>query len=116
MGWEKAVSVDDLPADSRKVVELGGTKILLLNHGGEVYAIDNRCPHLKLSLKKGKVTADGAIVCPWHRSAFELSSGKATVWTPWPPVVGKAMAMVSQPKDLPTYPTKIESGQIMVEV
>jgi len=116
MAWEKAVSVEELPEDSRKVVQIGGTKILLLNNKGDIHAVDNRCPHLKLKMTKGKVTADGSIVCPWHRSAFKLSTGEATEWTPWPPVVGKAMAAVSGPKDLPTYPTKVESGSIFVEV
>ena len=116
MAWEQAVAVDDLPENSRKVIELGGTKILLLNHSGSIYAVDNRCPHLKLKMTKGKITADGSIVCPWHRSAFELSTGKAKEWTPWPPVVGQAMAAMSKPKDLPTYATKIESGSIFVEL
>lgn len=116
MAWEKAVAVDELPENARTVVQLGGNKILLLNHNGEIYAVDNRCPHLKLKMTKGKVTADGSIVCPWHRSAFELSTGQVKDWTPWPPVMGKAMAAVSSPKPLPTYPTKVESGSIFVEV
>ena len=116
MAWEKAVTVAELPENSRKVVQLGGTKILLLNQNGSIYAVDNRCPHLKLKMSKGKVTADGSIVCPWHRSAFELSTGKVKDWTPWPPVVGQAMAAVSKPKDLPTYPTKVEADCIFVEI
>ena len=116
MAWEKTVSVDELPSDTKKAVKIGTTTLLLVNHQGQIYAVDNRCPHLKLSMGKGKVTPDGAIVCPWHKSAFELSTGKVTHWTPWPPVVGKAMAMVSSAKDLPTYPTKVEDGQILVEL
>ncbi len=116
MAWEKAASVDELPTDSRKVVKMGDTKIVLINHQGQLYAIDNRCPHLKLSIRNGKITPEGNIVCPWHKSAFALSTGKPAQWTPFPPVLGKVMAMVSPAKDLPTYPTKVENGNILVEV
>jgi nitrite reductase/ring-hydroxylating ferredoxin subunit len=116
MAWEKAVSVEELPENSRKVVQMGGTKILVLNEKGSIYAVGSRCPHLNLKISRGKITSDGSIVCPFHRSAFDLSTGQAKEWTPWPPVVGKAMAAVSKPKDLPTYATKVESGSIFVEV
>ncbi|MCM1983450.1 Rieske (2Fe-2S) protein [Lyngbya confervoides] len=116
MGWEKAVAVSELPENSRKVVTLKGNKILLLHQQGEIYAVDNRCPHMKLPLKNGKVTAEGAIICPFHRSAFELSTGQVAHWTPWPPVVGNLMAMASQPKALPTYATKVEDGSIFVNL
>ncbi|MGK7896084.1 MAG: Rieske (2Fe-2S) protein [Xenococcus sp. (in: cyanobacteria)] len=87
MGWTKVLTTEELPSGDRKLVKVGDQKILLINDNGKLHAFNNACPHLKLPLKKGKLTEDGAIVCPFHRSAFDLCTGEVTNWTPWPPVV-----------------------------
>lgn len=116
MTWVKALSQSALPEGTRQVVKLGDRKLLLLNHSGKLYALEDRCPHLKLSLKKGKITEDGAIVCPWHRSAFDLCTGDVKTWTPWPPGVGKVLSMVSSEKALPVFPTRVDEGNIWVDL
>lgn len=116
MSWTKVLPADALSPDSREVVKVGNRNILLLNHQGQVYAVDNMCPHLKISLKKGKITEDGAIVCPMHRSAFDLTTGEVKTWTPWPPVVGNVLGMISQEKPLPVFPVKVEEGSIWIDV
>jgi nitrite reductase/ring-hydroxylating ferredoxin subunit len=116
MSWTKVLSADALSPDSRQVVKVGNRDILLLNHQGQLYAVENACPHLKLPLKKGKITEDGAIVCPWHRSAFDLRTGEVKKWVTWPPLVGKAMSIVSQQKALPVFPVRVEDGSIWIEV
>ncbi len=115
MAWQKALSENALASGGRQVVEIGEKKILLLKYEGQVYAIANQCPHLKLPMKKGKIT-QGAIVCPWHRSAFDLCTGEVKDWTPFPPVVGKVLAMVSSEQTLPVFPTRLEEGSIWVDV
>ena len=116
MSWTKVLDRDELSVDTRQVVKVGKQKILLINHSGKLYAVDNACPHLKLSIKKGKITEDGAIVCPFHRSAFDLETGEVKNWTPWPPVMGKALGMMSKPKTLPTFPIEIREGSIWINV
>ncbi|PMB50888.1 (2Fe-2S)-binding protein [Fischerella thermalis CCMEE 5201] len=115
MSWTKVLAADALSPGAREVVKVGSRKILLVNHEGQLYAVDNACPHLKLSLKKGKIV-DGAIVCPWHRSAFDLCTGEVKDWIVWPPVVSKAMGVVSREKTLPVYPVRVEDGSIWVDV
>jgi nitrite reductase/ring-hydroxylating ferredoxin subunit len=115
MGWTSVLAADALPVDERQVVKVGDRSILLLNHQGNIYAVDNVCPHLKLPMKKGKITGDCTIVCPFHKSAFDMKSGAVQTWTPWPPVMGKVLGMVSSEKALPVFPTRIEGGQIWVE-
>lgn len=75
MNWVKVLAQDELPQDGRKVVKIDNRTILFLHYGGQLYAMENTCPHMKLPLQGGKVTDDRAIVCPWHHSAFDLSSG-----------------------------------------
>jgi len=114
MGWTKVLSETDLADGDRQVVKVEGRKIVVLKHEGTVHAVDNACPHLKLSIRKGKIV-DGAIVCPWHRSAFDLESGAVQTWTPFPPGVGKVMSLMSSEKSLPIFPTKVEDGSIWVD-
>ncbi|MEM8777404.1 MAG: Rieske (2Fe-2S) protein [Cyanobacteria bacterium P01_G01_bin.49] len=116
MSWTKVITANDLPVGSRQVVKVGKHNLLLLNHQGQLYAMNNKCPHLKISMKKGKITNDGAIVCPMHRSAFDLKTGAVKEWTPWPPLVGKAMGMISQEKSLPVFSVKEEEGNILVDL
>jgi nitrite reductase/ring-hydroxylating ferredoxin subunit len=116
MNWVKVLAQDQLPQDARKVVKVANRTILLLRHGGQIYAMENGCPHLKLPLQGGKITDDNAIVCPWHHSAFDLSSGDVKAWSPWPPGVGKVLGMVSKEKALTVFPTRTEEGSIWVDL
>ena len=115
MAWTKVLGADALTPGAREVVKVGDRKILLLNHENQLYAVDNTCPHLKMPLTKGKIE-DGAIVCSFHRSAFDLKNGQVKTWCPFPPVVGKLLGKVSPEKTLPTYPLKVEEGNILIDV
>jgi nitrite reductase/ring-hydroxylating ferredoxin subunit len=98
------------------VVKVEQRKILLIHHNNQVFAVENSCPHLKLPLQKGKITDDGAIVCPFHRSAFDLCTGNSQDWTPFPPGIGKVMGMISKEKALAVFPTRVEEGSIWVSL
>ena len=115
MNWVKALAQDELPQDSQTVVKIDGRTILLVHHAGQIYALENACPHMKLPLKGGKIK-DNAIVCPWHHSAFDLASGTVKAWSPWPAGVGRMLAMVSKEKALPVFPTRVEDNSIWVEI
>lgn len=68
-------------------------------------------------LKNGRLTADGAIVCPRHRSAFDLRTGDVKDWTPWPPAAGKLLGAVRRERALLVYRVKVEEeGKVWVEV
>ncbi len=115
MVWTKALAQSDLPPGSRQVVKLNQQAILLLNEGGTIHAVSNQCPHLKLPMKSGKIK-DGAIVCPFHRSAFDLCSGAVKEWSPFPPVVGSLMGKMSAEKPLPVFPVRVENGEVQVDL
>ncbi|WP_017325666.1 Rieske (2Fe-2S) protein [Synechococcus sp. PCC 7336] len=116
MSWIKVLSQDELAQGDRKVVATEGGPVLVVNYNGDFYAVGSKCPHMKLPLRRGKLTDDGALVCPFHRSAFDLKTGEPKTWTPFPPVVGSLLGKISTEKPLPTYPTKVEEGSIWVEV
>ena len=51
-----------------------GHAIAVFHHEGQVYAVDNRCPHMGFPLDRGSVS-DGILTCHWHHARFDLSSG-----------------------------------------
>ena len=116
MNWVKTIPAANLTPGDREVVQVAGQAVLLVNFNGDLHAVDNACPHLRLPLNRGKITDDCAIVCPWHRSAFDLQSGDVKTWSPWPPGVGKLLGTVSREKALPVYQTKVEDGTIFVGI
>lgn len=116
MSWTKVLPQHELPAGARKVIRLGQRVILLIHHNNRIYAVDNHCPHVGLSLQKGQITADNTLICPWHRSAFDLDSGDVKTWSPWPPGVGRLVGALSRQKALPTFPTRISEDNIWVNL
>lgn len=56
------------------VVTGGGHVIAVFHHAGQVFAVDNRCPHMGFPLDRGSVK-DNILTCHWHHARFDLSSG-----------------------------------------
>ncbi len=67
-------SLADLERESSKVVSANGRTILVLLDRGQVYALDNRCPHMGFPLHRGTVR-DGILTCHWHHAKFDLAGG-----------------------------------------
>jgi len=114
MEWISVLPETELAEGARNVVRVKDHAILLIRHQGKVYAVLNACPHMGLPLKGGRITEDEAIVCPFHRSAFDLETGDVKAWSPWPPVVGKMLGTISREKALHVFATRIENGQIWI--
>jgi nitrite reductase/ring-hydroxylating ferredoxin subunit len=49
MAWTQVLAANALATGAREVVKVGDRQILLLNHENQFYAVDNTCPHLKMS-------------------------------------------------------------------
>ena len=61
----QAARVDDIAEGTSKCVKLDGLRILLVKEKGEIFALENKCPHFGLSMEKGAIS-NGNITCPWH--------------------------------------------------
>lgn len=116
MKWLDILDESRLPEGAREVVEVEGASILLIRHQGQIYAVAARCPHLGASLKNGRITNDGFLVCPLHRSAFSLQTGEVAQWSPWPPGVGRMLGALRREHALPVYPVRTENGRIWIEI
>jgi nitrite reductase/ring-hydroxylating ferredoxin subunit len=70
----RAASLTELRAAGRQVVHLDGHVMCLFAEGEEVYAVDNRCPHMGFPLHRGTI-CDGILTCHWHHARFDLATG-----------------------------------------
>src|SRR5436189_1873701 len=70
----RAASLAEVREKGRLVVSLNGNTVCLLAEGDEVFAVDNRCPHMGFPLHRGTVS-DGILTCHWHHARFDLCTG-----------------------------------------
>jgi nitrite reductase/ring-hydroxylating ferredoxin subunit len=94
----------------------GGVRLLVARVDGKYYAAQALCPHLKGNLTRG--TLDGSIVtCPAHGSKFDIRDGLNISWVAGlPKLAQKAVGVVAKPKNLQTYPTRVQDGQVWIQV
>jgi len=74
LDFVRAGTLEELRAKGRLVLHGRHRPVLLLHEGGQVFALDNRCPHMGFPLGRGSVE-DGILTCHWHHARFELASG-----------------------------------------
>ena len=67
-------TLEQLEREQLNVVSAGGRTIVLIVHQGEVFALDNRCPHMGFPLSRGTVE-EGIFTCHWHHARFDLAGG-----------------------------------------
>ena len=70
----RAGTFEELRAKGRLVVHGRHRPVPLVHEGGQVFALDNRCPHMGFPLDRGSLD-DGILTCHWHHARFELASG-----------------------------------------
>lgn len=88
--------------EGRPVLALvGNTELAVFRVGDEVFAIDDLCSHAQASLSEGE-QHNYRIECPRHGGQFDIRTGKAQHFPAFSPVR--------------TFPVKIESGAIFVDV
>jgi 3-phenylpropionate/trans-cinnamate dioxygenase ferredoxin component len=46
------------------------------NIDGSYFAVSRRCRHLRADLAGGSIDENGCLVCPWHRSAYDVETGR----------------------------------------
>jgi nitrite reductase/ring-hydroxylating ferredoxin subunit len=97
---KRAASLEELREAGRKVVSLDGHTICLLVDEGEVFAVDNRCPHMGFPLHRGSVS-DGILTCHWHHARFDLCTGGT--FDEWA-------------DDLRRFPVEVEGDDVYVDL
>jgi len=55
-----------------------GVEGYAVGDNGEYFAVGRRCRHLGADLGEGSIDADGCLVCPWHQSKYDVTTGRMT--------------------------------------
>ena len=103
------------------VASAGGKSIALTRVKGTVQAFENKCPHLGLSLSRGKIEGS-AITCPWHGSKYDMCSGKNLDWVnsfvgiPMPQWTHGMIAMGKKPHPVATFKASEKGGAVFVDM
>jgi nitrite reductase/ring-hydroxylating ferredoxin subunit len=94
-------AVDDVPAGTMKMCEVGDDLVLVTNLAGTFHATQGICSHQYFELDKGFLTGD-SVTCALHLSRFSLADGEP----------------LDPPAELPlaVYPVVVEGGRVTIEV
>ena len=98
LSFVRVAALTALEEGRGKFVEAGSKKVALFKVDGEVYAVDDVCPHMGGPLSDGFVEGK-SVMCGWHAWEFSLESGECQ------------LGMC-----IPTYEVKIEGDDIQVGV
>ena len=98
--YQRIATVADVTKVGLHTVHFNGHVIVLVHHEGEIYALDNRCPHMGFPLDRGSVQ-DGILTCHWHHARFDLCTGGSfDLWA----------------DDTPNFPVEVRNGDVFVDV
>ena len=121
MAEHVVAGADELGEGERRVVTVDGLEIGVFRVDGDYVAYLNRCPHQQGPVCEGPLTGrqreafdretletalswsddDRVLVCPWHSWSFDVQTGEL---------------LPERELSLPSFPTRVEDGQVLVEV
>jgi nitrite reductase (NADH) small subunit len=92
--------VEDIPPGSIRAFQVDEEEIAIANVGGEFFATQQHCLHLRGPLGDGRL--EGATLsCPWHGWQYDVTTGKNEF---------------DQAIQLQTYEVKVEDGDVKVAI
>ena len=127
----------EVPAGKRKLVHVAGRDIVLINAGGEYFALMNRCPHQGGSLLHGDliglVESSGPghfaysrrgemLRCAWHGWEFDIRTGQSYCdprrfrVKAYPVNVEPGTNLVKGPYVAETIAVSVESDYVVVDL
>jgi nitrite reductase/ring-hydroxylating ferredoxin subunit len=96
--WTAAGTADDITEELSQV-DVDGVAILLTRVDGRIVALEDRCTHRGAPLSDGE-RVGGCVVCPWHASRFDLTTGSVE------------QGPASRPQ--PSYQVRERAGQVEI--
>jgi nitrite reductase/ring-hydroxylating ferredoxin subunit len=94
------IPMTEVPATGTRIVECDGRKLLLCRSQKGIHAMDEMCPHQRLSLDGGRVRGD-FIMCPHHGARFSLEDGRSLS-----PLT---------PNGLKLYPVQVDGDELVID-
>ena len=95
--WADVAAESDLADGEMRCYEVGDVKVLVVRHGGELFALSDTCSHRGGPLHEGEIV-DGCVQCPWHSSRFQLRDG--------------SVMQGPSPYPQPVWETRVQAGRV----
>ncbi len=93
----------ELPPGALRTVEWEDIEIMVVNCGGDLLAMEDRCSHDNGPLAEGEIDhATCTVECPRHGALFDLRTGVPRTLPAYVPVE--------------TFPVSVSGGMVRVEV
>lgn len=98
--YVKVATVADIPPGAKKIVEVDGVEIVVVNLDGVFHALEDVCTHDGGPLGEGAL--EGCqLICPRHGARFDVRTGAALTMPAFEPA--------------PTYAVRVQDGDVLVE-
>ncbi len=65
----------DIKENKPLIINHEEEEIALFNIDGQIYAIENKCPHAEGPVAEGDLESS-CITCPWHGWQFDIKTGQ----------------------------------------
>ncbi|NWJ44539.1 MAG: non-heme iron oxygenase ferredoxin subunit [Chloroflexi bacterium] len=101
-GFVKVARASEIKPGQIKELKAGSAKVAVANVSGQYYAFSPWCPHQGWPLWSGDLKGE-LVRCYLHRWQFNVRTGENE-------------APGGIPVTLPTYPLKVEDGEIWVDI
>jgi nitrite reductase/ring-hydroxylating ferredoxin subunit len=114
-----AAKVGDIEEGKTHCVKLDNLKVLMTKVDGQIYAVENKCSHLGLSMEKGELE-NGIVTCPWHGSRFNVKNGENVDWVnsikghAIPEWSRKVISLGKAPAPITAYATVIDNDTVYI--
>jgi len=76
--FERFPDAADIEAGTGRAFLVGRYEVAVFNVAGELFALENSCPHQGGPLAEGWLE-DSLVTCPWHGWCFNIRTGKMTL-------------------------------------
>ncbi len=100
MKFVEACLLQEIPPGTSRPVRIGTTDIALFNVDGNVYALENSCPHAGSALSGGNLCGK-VVACRSHGWRFDVTTGELLVA---PKIAAK------------TFPVVIADSKVLVQL
>jgi toluene monooxygenase system ferredoxin subunit len=74
MAWRRVLELDSLWSGEMVGVAIEGRRVLLVHCDGQVFAYEDRCAHLGVPLRAGRL-AGQVLTCAAHEWSYDVPSG-----------------------------------------
>jgi nitrite reductase/ring-hydroxylating ferredoxin subunit len=79
--WTKLTDTKSFETQPQQLIKVRRDEILIIKDDNNYHALNNRCPHMGLSLNASKCNMkDKTIHCKFHSSSFSYKTGVVNDW------------------------------------